>query len=361
MKNDVKILAFHLPQFHSFPENDAWWGEGFTEWVNVKKAKQLFPSHNQPRVPLNENYYCLLEESAIRWQMDLAREYGIYGFCYYHYWFDGKLLMEKPLEMMRKMENRLPYCFCWANEPWTRAWDGKTSTVLMPQRYGGEKEWEEHFQYLLQFFQDSSYILVEGKPVLVLYRTNDIPNCEEMIAYFDKRCKENGFAGIYLVEEKNSFQNSICCKNADAILNFEPMYTLKYERSFFSRVVDKLYNKYFNKIHNNKMLVYSYDSAWKRILKRKSDAPEGKREFRGGFVDWDNSPRKQERGMVVLGATPEKFQYYLGKQMELAREEGSEFVFINAWNEWAEGTYLEPDTCNGYGYLEAIRKLTEGK
>lgn len=358
MDTTVKILAFHLPQFHTIPENDEWWGKGFTEWVNVKKAVPLYKGHNQPRVPLEENYYDLSQENTIRTQMDLARKYGIYGFCYYHYWFDGKLLLHKPLEMMLQMEDCLPYCFCWANEPWTRAWDGQTKSVLMPQHYGGEKEWEEHFQYLLPFFRDSSYIQKDGKPVLVLYRTNDIPNCQQMIAYFDKRCKESGFSGIYLIEEKNSFQNDLCCKNADAILNFEPMFTLKYGRPLAGRIIDKLRTKAFNRRHRNQILIYRYEKIWKRILKRKSNVPKGKTEYRGGFVDWDNTPRKKDRGLVILGATPEKFERFLGKQLELAKAEGSEFVFINAWNEWGEGTYLEPDTHNSYGYLEAIQRLT---
>ena len=358
MTNDVKIIALHLPQYHAIPENDEWWGKGFTEWVNVKKARPLFQKHNQPRVPLNENYYNMLDPAAFQEQMRLAREYGVYGFCYYHYWFDGKLLLEKPLEMMLQMEDRLPYCLCWANEPWTRAWDGQAKTVIMPQRYGAEAEWEEHFNYLLPFFRDSSYICVDGKPVFVLYRTNDIPNCEEMIAYFNKRCMECGFAGIYLVEEKNGFQDTLCCKNADAILNFEPMYTLKYGRSLPGRALDKFLNKLFNWRTGNHMLIYRYDNIWKRILNRKVSPPSGKKEYRGGFIDWDNSPRKGNRGLAVLGATPAKFEKNLGKQMRHAQEEGTEFVFLNAWNEWGEGTYLEPDTHNGYSYLEAIQRLT---
>lgn len=357
MDEKTKILAFHLPQFHAIPENDEWWGKGFTDWVNVKKAKPLYLGHNQPRVPQDGGYYDLLEESAIRWQMDLAREYGIYGFCYYHYWFNGKLLLEKPLERMRQMEDRLPYCFCWANEPWARTWDGQANHVLMPQYYGGEAEWESHFAYLLPFFEDEAYIKVDGKPVLVLYRTNDIPNCEEMIAYFDRRGKESGFTGIYLVEEKNSFQEGMHCTNADAVLNFEPMYTLRHTRTTAERIRDKLYGFLFNLFTGNQLLVYSYDHAWKKILSRDYVSKDGKKEFRGGFIDWDNTPRKGRKGMVIRGASPEKFGKYLKKQLEYARSENSEFIFLNAWNEWGEGTYLEPDKKYGRGYLEQICHL----
>lgn len=358
MDNPVKIIAFHLPQFHAIPENDEWWGKGFTEWVNVKKAVPLYKNHNQPRVPLNHDYYNLLEEAAIRRQIQQAKEAGVYGFCYYHYWFDGKLLLEKPLEKMLTMDNKIPYCFCWANEPWARTWDGLANHILMPQFYGGEKEWEAHFQYLLQFFKDPHYICKDGKPVFVLYRTNDIPDCEAMIGYFDKRCRESGFSGIYMVEEKNSFQKALHCSNADAIINFEPMYTLRHGRSIFQRVVDKVAGVLFNWFTGNNMLIYRYDSIWKQILKRKVTNPDGKREYRGAFVDWDNTARKGKKGTVIMGATPAKFKKYLRKQMDNAKQEGSEFVFLNAWNEWGEGTYLEPDTHNGYGYLEAIQRLT---
>ncbi len=357
--SNVKIIAFHLPQFHTIPENDEWWGKGFTEWVNVRKATPLFCHHNQPRIPLDDNYYDMLDENSIQRQFDLAKEYGIHGFCYYHYWFNGKLLLEKPLEKMLRMENKVPYFFCWANEPWARTWDGKANHILMPQYYGGEREWEEHFQYLLQFFKDSYYMKKNEKPILVIYRTNDIPDCEAMIDYFDRRCQECGYAGIYLVEEKNSFQNQLSCSNASAILDFEPMYTLTNDRSMVGRIADKIRNVLFNHQTGNSMLVYKYDCIWKRILRRKINDSEGRKEYRGAFVDWDNTPRKGRKGLICLGANPKKFEKYMKKLIGIVEKEGSEFVFINAWNEWGEGTYLEPDKKHGYGYLEVIRELCQ--
>lgn len=181
MNEKVKLIAFHLPQYHTFPENDQWWGKGFTEWTNTRKAVPLYKGHYQPRTPLNKNYYQLDRLDDILWQMDLAKKYNVYGFCYYHYWFNGKLLLNKPLELLRDYNgDKLPYFFCWANEPWTRAWEGNTKKVLMPQEYGNQPEWEEHFQYLLTFFRDSAYMKKENMPLLVLYRTNNIPNCDEM-------------------------------------------------------------------------------------------------------------------------------------------------------------------------------------
>ena len=357
----VKLIAFHLPQFHSFPENDAWWGKGFTEWTNVKKSKPLYKNHYQPRIPEQENYYNLLNEDAIQHQMDLAKEYGIYGFCYYHYWFCGKLLMEKPLEKMLHMKDKLHYCFCWANEPWTRAWNGNAREVIMPQNYGEENEWEEHFRYLLPFFQDEFYIKRENKPIFVLYRTNNIPHCDEMIQYLNKSCKENGFAGIYVIEEKNSFQKNIESKEASAVLEFEPMYTLKYGRSILRRIADKCFGAFFNKATHNHMLIYNYDIVWKNIINRTHDSISGKEQFIGAFVDWDNSPRRGNKGTVIYGATPQKFRSYLSKQLQHARSEDSEYVFINAWNEWGEGTYLEPDMKYGKKYLEAVKTVVENQ
>ena len=192
----MKIIAFYLPQFHNIPENDEWWGDGFTEWVNVKKAKPIFDGHNQPRVPLNHNYYNLLDDDVKIWQADLAKKYGVYGFCYYHYWFDGKLLLEKPMEQM--LENKkvdIPFCICWANEPWTRAWVGETKT-LIPQKYGSKKEWKEHFDYLLPFFKDPRYILDEGKPLVVIYRPEIIDVLNDMLDYWNELAKNAGFEGL---------------------------------------------------------------------------------------------------------------------------------------------------------------------
>jgi lipopolysaccharide biosynthesis protein len=359
MSKECKLLAFYLPQFHCFKENDEWWGKGFTEWTNVKKAEKLFASHNQPRVPYENDYYNLLEEGVLERQMKLAEEYGVYGFCYYHYWFNGKLLMEKPLERMLTLDKKLPYCFCWANEPWTRAWDGKTGQVIMPQEYGEEPEWEEHFLYLLSFFKDSYYIKKDGKPVLVIYRANNVEKYSRMIEYLKNRSIEEGLSGLYVIEENNSFQFGKYSDASDAILDFEPMCSLNHNRSIVQRAYDKLYTKIFNKITKNNLLVYDYDKLWKNII-RCGKKNKGK-SYLGAFVDWDNTARKGKKGMVIKGATPEKFKKYLTMQMENAKNNNSEFVFINAWNEWAEGTYLEADEKYGYKYLEAIRDVVGKK
>lgn len=355
MENNKKteIVAFHLPQFHCIPENDEWWGKGFTEWNNTKKAVPLFEGHYQPRTPQNKHYYDLSKPEDISWEMKLAKEYGVDAFCYYHYWFDGKLLLQKPLEIMRTMEDRIDYFFCWANEPWIRSWEG-SKKVLMPQNYGGEKEWKAHFDYLLPFFQDEHYRKKDGCPILVLYRCNNIPRCDEMIAYFDKCCKENGFSGIYVIEERNNFQMERAGKNSKAILDFEPMYTLSHGRSKVTRLADKIRAALFNKKTGNNLLVFDYDRVWNIILKR--EYSDGEKHYLGAFVDWDNTARKGRNGTVIKGYTPEKFEKYLEKQLIRCEKYHSEMLFINAWNEWGEGTYLEPDEKYGLTNLEILRR-----
>jgi hypothetical protein len=355
---EVELIAFHLPQFHTFLENDEWWGKGFTEWTNVKKSKQLFRKHNQPRVPLNDNYYDLSLINNLIWQMQLAKKYHVNGFCFYHYWFNGKLLMQKPLEMLRDYEGeKIKYCFCWANEPWTRSWNGKEKDIIMPQYYGNEEEWEEHYVYLLSFFKDDSYIKENNKPMLVLYRCNNIPGCDSMIRYWDDRCRMDGFNGIHIVEELNGFQVDKYCKNSEGVVEFEPMYTSQFRRSFSDRLVDKIYTKIFNYIHNTSFhFVYKFDRIWRQIINN-SVPRKSYNYYLGAFCDWDNSARRSIGGTIYMDSSPQKFKYYLNLQKQKAEKIGSKYIFINAWNEWGEGAYLEPDKKNKYAYLKAISEV----
>lgn len=364
----TKILAFFLPQYHTIPENDQWWGKGFTEWTNVRKAKPLFYGHYQPRVPLNHNYYNLLDPETRLWQADLAKKYGIYGFCYYHYWFKGKQLLEKPFDaVLQSGEPDLPFCLCWANEPWTRSWDGKESDVLMPQKYGEQDDWEKHFYYLLTAFQDKRYIKVDNQPMFVIYRTGNIPCCDEMIEFWNKLARQNGFAGIHLVEMLNTFQNKSFCQYSKALLEFEPLYTLAYDKPYFLKKQRKIFFS-FKKTKLGSMIIpehypdrFNYDLIWRRIVKRKH-LPTNKLIYLGAFVDWDNTPRKDWNGIIFQGANPQKFKKYLEKQLRRSEKlEKSDFIFINAWNEWAEGTYLEPDQKYEYAYLQAIKEVIYNK
>jgi len=347
--SNPKIIAFYLPQFHSIPENDKWWGKGFTEWTNTTKAKPLFKGHYQPKTPLNDNYYNLLDKETQEWQAKLAEEYGIYGFCYYHYWFNGKMLLEKPMENMLNNTNvNLPFCVSWANEPWARTWDGKDKETLMPQIYGDKSDWENHFNYLLKFFKDERYIKIDNKPLMLIYRTNNIEKCNEMIDYWNVMAKKNGFQGMYIVETLNSFQNNPVVKNSNAVLEFEPMLTIRHHLPMFKQVQRYLRKKL------KKLDIVNYDYVWERIINR--DVDYGKNKFLGAFVSWDNTARKGEKGLIINNSNSDKFGYYLKKQLEKARIQNSKFIFVNAWNEWAEGTYLEPDKKNELGYLEAIKE-----
>ncbi|MBO3322517.1 glycosyltransferase WbsX family protein [Clostridium perfringens] len=345
-----KVIAFYLPQFHAIPENDEWWGKGFTEWVNTKKAKPLFEGHQQPKTPLNDNYYCLLDAETQEWQAELAEKYGVYGFCYYHYWFNGKMLLEKPMENMLNNKNiKLPFCISWANEPWARPWDGKNKEVLMSQVYGEEKEWKEHFDYLSKFFVDDRYIKIDNKPLMLIYRTSNIPKCDEMIECWNNECKKLGFDGIYLVETMNSFQNKSCVNKSDAVVEFEPMLTIRHHLPIHIQGV-----RYFKK----KLGVLdklNYDNLWNAVINKNEDY--GKKKFLGAFVSWDNTARKKNKGLVLNEDSPSKFKKYFKKQYDKAIEIGSEYIFINAWNEWAEGTYLEPDKENEHGYIKALNEV----
>lgn len=368
----MKVIAFYLPQFHEIPENSEWWGEGFTEWVNVKKAKPLFEGHVQPRVPLNNNYYNLLDSETQVWQANLAKKYGVYGFCYYHYWFDGKLLLEKPMEnMLSNQEVDLPFCICWANEPWTKAWVGEKK-VLIPQVYGTRKDWEEHFYYLLPFLKDKRYICENGKPLLVIYRPEVIECLNEMLDCWTELARQNGLQGLTYAYQNIDFDLQ---KNKDDSrftynIEFQPLYArhdmfknkfkhLKAIRrkvaAFVERKIGVDLMKYGAGAFNS--LQVDYDKTWNKILTR---TPESEKNVPGAFVGWDNSPRKGEKGEVYVNDTPDKFRNYLSQQIKRAKEVyHKDFIFMYAWNEWAEGGYLEPDTRSEYGNLEAIYHALE--
>ncbi len=369
----MKIICFYLPQFHEIPENNEWWGEGFTEWVNVKKAVPLFEGHYQPRIPKEQNYYDLTEAKTIRWQSELAEQHGIYGFCFYHYWFNGKLLLQKPVEMYRDMpECKTRYCICWANEDWTDQWFSDSPRILIKETYGDEKEWKAHFDYFLSFFKDERYIKEDNKPFLVLYEPSIVKDPEAMIRYWDGLARQNGFDGITVVSQssRGRLDGKPLPKGIDYRIDYEPQYAyslLKQQSHPTLRKLKRktaiLLKKYFNSNildgvgRQQKLAVYDYDEVWKKIL---TLTPQDDREIPGAFVDWDNTARKGERGFVINGATPEKFKSYLTQQLRRAREVyHQDKLFLFAWNEWAECGYLEPDERYGYGYLEAVKEALE--
>jgi len=364
-----KLLAFVLPQFHRIAENDAWWGEGFTEWTNVRKASACFPGHLQPRVPAGQRYYDLLDPAVHDWQAQLARDHGVHGFCYYHYWFSGKQLLEKPVQLLlRRGQPDIPFCLAWANEPWTRAWDGGDSEVLMPQDYGSEPEWEKHFEYLLQAFRDTRYIRVNGKPMLLIYRSASIGVFEAMLETWRRLAERAGLPGLHIVSMLTAFPMDQRTAIVDAFAEFEPMYTFTHRRPYllrkrerWMRQLAKLGRRMSGRIFRPPES-YDYGSLWRAIGARKLPAQT----YPGAFVDWDNSPRRGlERSMIMRNFSRSAFEAGIRAQLRKAQEANSEFVFINAWNEWAEGAYLEPDEARGMFFLETIRaavaELKNGK
>lgn len=364
----MKVIAFYLPQFHTTPENDKWWGKGFTEWKNMKSAKPLFNGHYQPRVPLNNNYYDLSNTETLKWQTKIAKKYGIHGFCCYHYWSAGKMLLQKPMEMyLNDKDCDLPFCFSWANETWTNAWavgKGAERKVLWKQEYGEEEEWEQHFNYLLPFFKDSRYMKEDNKPLMVIYRPQYITDLNRRLAYYNRRACEEGFDGMIFASQDVSFylEKDINKTQFKYQIEYQPRYAFYDMSSWIGKKKDILWAKAqawvrdhfrsFRSIKREKLDICSYDDVWHAVLNRKPEVGC----IPGAFTDWDNTPRYKKRGKVLTGASPDKFRKYFEKQLIRARDEyKSDYIFIFAWNEWCEGGYLEADEKYKYGYLEAIK------
>lgn len=367
----AKLVAFYLPQFHQIPENDKWWGDGFTEWVSVKAANPLFKGHNQPRRPLNNNYYDLSKKEVIEWQIDLAKSHGIYGFCHYHYWFDGKQLLEKPTNLfIDSKEINFKYCLAWANETWSRRWDGLDDNILQLQTHEPSKEkWGRHFDYLIKAWCDDRAIKINGRPVFVIYRPYKIHQLENMLNYWRERAHDYGLDGLcFLTMKQFGFPNTDYLKYFDGIIHFQPfeaMHTISSTKKDFKgkirRVIPNTLLNILDEIHfqfrdkYGTPTIHDYEIVWQQIIKNSENAD--KSNYPGAFVDWDNTARYKKRATVFEGASPENFEFWLSKLIEIVMSENQRenYIFINAWNEWSEGTYLEPDETHDYDYLEAIK------
>lgn len=359
---DLKAIAIYLPQYHRVKENDEWWGEGYTEWTAVRKAEKLYEGHEQPRVPLDNRYYDLMQKDTMKWQANLAREYNIYGFCFFHYYFkDGRKILEKPAEnLLQWSDIDINYCFSWANEPWARTWSkisggsmaskfekyekGEEDGVLLQQAYGGEAEWEEHFRYLLTFFKDDRYIKVNGKPLFLFHVPEKIDCLGEMVKCWRALANSYNLPGLYLVGViTNSYREF---PMLDAIYAHEPRLTfhdyIKYSDDSKKDVCGR-YNIYED--------VYTWSSTRMYFQKQKL--------YFGAFVGFDSTPRHGKRGAIIDKVTPAKFEEYFRKICQRSMKNNNGFVFINAWNEWGESNYLEPDAKNKYSYLNAVKTVLE--
>ncbi len=353
---ETKLICFYLPQFHPIKENDEWWGKGFTEWHKVTAAKPLFFDHLQPKRPTELGYYDLRLPEVMQRQTELAKEYGVYGFCFYHYWFGpGKRLLEKPVEnFIESKETDMPFCLCWANENWTRRWDGSEQEVLMQQTYSDAVA-EDFIESLMPAFKDRRYIRVDDKPMLIVYDTRQLENPSKSIALWNEIMIERGFEGLHVVRA-NTFQKYDEETNPqeegyDAALEFPPhgistqplqVIPLQEDDEFQATVLD--YQEIlFKSVHRN---TPDYEL------------------YRGIFPSWDNTARREDKAFVCHGSSPELYEHWLRELIDWTKENQSSperrFIFINAWNEWAEGAYLEPDEHHGRAYLEAT-KAAHGK
>ncbi len=345
-KPSVRSIAFYLPQFHPIPENDAWWGPGFTEWTNVTKAVPQFVGHYQPHLPGDLGFYDLRQASTIQRQIELARFGGVEGFCIYYYWFAGKRLLNAPLDLFAEIEKSFPFCICWANENWTRRWDGLDTHVLMAQEYD-ERGGPGPIEDMLQYLRCPNYLRIGGRPLIVIYRLHEIPAVAEMIRRWREICRNAGLGEIFVAAVRHE-EHLDPTLGVDAAVDFPPHRIASGlpPRNRNLPIVAPGYAGY----------VVDYEEIVQRSVTGK---PTHMPCFRGVMPGWDNEARKPGRGFTVHGSNPAIYRAWLRQMGRSARAHpvsGESVVFVNAWNEWAEGAHLEPDRRFGYGYLRAHRQ-----
>jgi len=354
VKRNVRLIAFYLPQYHPIPENDEWWGKGFTEWTNVVKAKPLFSSHYQPHLPADLGYYDLRVPEVRSAQAELARDYGIHGFCYYHYWFNGKRLLDRPFnEVFSSGEPDFPYCLCWANENWTRRWDGQDNEILVNQTYSQEDDLN-HIRSLIPIFADPRYIKIDGKPVFLVYRVNDLPEPRLTAERWRREVRKAGFPGIYLcsVLSLHTLRFDPNSVGFDAVVDFPPNSTKKHNR--YMPLTSRLKMR-IKRIKSDPFIAHRvFDYQWfAEKMAALSNAPY--KIFPAVMPGWDNTPRRQVGGTIFINSNPTIYGKWLRSDISRVKSRyvGEEqLVFINAWNEWAEGNHLEPDQRWGHSYLQ---------
>jgi glycosyltransferase involved in cell wall biosynthesis/tetratricopeptide (TPR) repeat protein len=341
----VRVIAFYLPQFHAIPENDAWWGQGFTEWTNVRRARANFVGQWQPHEPGELGYYDLTDASVRDAQAKLARQHGVDAFCYYYYWFSGKRLLDRPLaEMAASGQPDFPFCVCWANENWTRRWDGLEHEILIAQQYSRD-DGVAFIRSLFPLFDDRRYLRVGGRPLLLVYNIGDIPNIAQTVSLWRETARREGPGELYLAAVQRNALDDPTSYGFDAAVEFPPLGHAAENR------VDRI--DVTNPAFRGTVFGYASLAAHYLMLPRPAY-----RQFRGVTPMWDNTARRQNEGMVVVDSSPELFGVWLGHaiaQTRLRHRGDERLLFVNAWNEWAEGNHLEPDRRYGRRYLEAVR------
>lgn len=349
-----RLIAFHLPQFHPITENDEWWGTGFTEWRNVVAAKQLFRGHDHPRIPTDLGFYDLRLPEARAAQASLAKKYGIYGFCYWHYWFHGRRLLERPVnEILRSGEPDFPFCLAWANESWSRSWLGDDKQILIHQDYSHEDD-VNHATWLAEAFSDSRYIRVDGRPLFLIYRPTSLPNPQRTTDTIRDVVTKLGLANPYLVGiNAHSPYLDMRTLGFDMTEDHEPQ--LGALPGVFSKpkLRRRLTNK-FSRTIGRPTHIFTYDEARRLMNSMKPEYPF----LPCFFVGWDNTARRGKEAIIILDPSAKRLCNDLRKVIEKTADKPVEeqLIFINAWNEWAEGMYLEPDQTFGRGRLEMIKE-----
>ncbi|WP_218079991.1 glycoside hydrolase family 99-like domain-containing protein [Anthocerotibacter panamensis] len=356
--HQAQLIAFYLPQYHPIPENDTWWGKGFTEWTNVTKAKPLFPGHYQPHLPADLGFYDLRLPETRQAQADLASKYGIYGFCYYHYWFNGRRVLERPFtEVLSSGEPDFPFCLCWANENWTRAWDGQDRQILLEQKYSDEDD-KNHICQLAEAFSDKRYIRVNGKPLFLIYRTAKLPNPQRTLSLWREEAQKLGIGELFIGRVESNFTEERTDPTEfgfDAAIEFQPdVFNLgiPLQQGRRWRLAQKLG---LANIAYSKNLVFDYEQVVNHMLQKPQ--PTYTR-FPCVTPFWDNTARRKNGAVILANATPELYEQWLSKVGVKAAQKPTDqnIIFVNAWNEWAEGCHLEPCQKWGLAYLEATQR-----
>lgn len=341
---DTKLIAFYLPQYHEIPENNLWWGRGFTEWSNVTKSTPRFVGHYQPQLPIDVGFYDLRHIDPMVRQVELAKNYGLYGFCFHYYWFSGKRLLERPLENYLSNPDALnfPFCVCWANENWSRRWDGSDHEILIAQRHSEEDD-KACIADIARFFADDRYIRVDGKPLVIIYKGELLDDCKETIRIWREYCALHGVGDIHLVGAFTGDKDTLLGYGFDKLIEFPPhdlIFKLKADVLESSLMVDNT-KHYLYDMHDFQRNIDDFVAAEEDV-------------YKGLFPSWDNSPRRANYASIFQ-TSPEIYRLWLEKSISATvktQPPGDRLVFINAWNEWAEGAHLEPDMRYGYAYLE---------
>ena len=360
-KKNARLIAFYLPQYHPIPENDLWWGKGFTEWTNVGKAKPLFKGHYQPKVPADLGYYDLRMPEIREAQAAMAKDAGVEGFMYWHYWFgNGKTLLERPFrEVLSSGRPDFPFCLGWANHSWeNKTWDSryayKKRKTLMEQVYPGEQDYTDHFYYVLDAFKDSRYITIDEKPVFVIYAPLAFADIAKFISIWQNLAKENGLKGIHFIGQAlfNSYIPDCLKTGLDGVCRtstYDAEYKIK--GKYVTKILGKIRLKTRLKVLNK----FNYSDIVENLLDPALDSHENI--YPSVIPNFDHSPRSGKKGLIWDNSTPELFQKLLHKAIKIIQHKADDhkIIFLRSWNEWGEGNYVEPDLMYGHGYLDAIR------